>query len=75
MDQRPTRAPVAVDEGVNLLELAVGDGGLRHGGEAVVVGEDAEVLEQALDVIRQRGDERRGAGVEAAATDPVLHGA
>jgi uncharacterized protein (UPF0548 family) len=73
MDQRPARAPVAVDEGVDRLELGVGDGGLRHGGQAVVVGEGAEVLDQARDVVRRRGDERSGARVEAAATNPVLH--
>jgi hypothetical protein len=60
VDQRPPRAPVAVDE-VNGLELGVDDGGLGHSGEAVVVDEGAEILEQALDVVRRRWDESSGA--------------
>ncbi len=74
MDKCAPGAAVAIDEGVNRLELGVGNGGLGHGRQCVVVDERTQVLEQPRNMIRWRRYERGSAGVEAAAADPVLHG-
>ena len=73
MDERAARTPVAVDEGMDRLELGMGNGCLRNRGETVVIGEGTEVLKQLLDVFWWRRDEGRGARIEAAAANPVLH--
>ncbi len=51
MDQRSARAPVPVGEGVEGLELSVGDGGLDEGGVVVAVDVVEQVKEQVVEVI------------------------
>ena len=47
MDERATGAPIAVDEGMDRLELRVRERSLRDGRERVVVAEPAQVLQEA----------------------------
>ena len=46
VDERPAHTPVAVDEGMDRLELRMGDGGLGHGRQVVAVHEIDEVEHQ-----------------------------
>ena len=46
MDQSPSGAAVAVGEGVDGLELGVGDAGLDEGGQVVGVGEGDQVVHE-----------------------------
>lgn len=62
VDQAAPDAPVAVGEGVDRLELGVGDRCLERRGEVVAVQECDEVGEQIVDFLRGRWDELRGAG-------------
>ena len=73
MDEGAPSPSVAVDEGVDRLELRMSDRRLRDCRERVVVGEGAEILEQDLHVLGGRRDERSRARVVAAPADPVLH--
>ena len=71
-DQEASHAAVAVEEGVNGLELDVGQAGLGEDGKPVVrvVDEPLQVGHALLDVVGWRGNEDRVAGTRAA--DPVL---
>ena len=61
MDQRPAGTTVPVDEGVERLELGVGDGGLDEGGVLVAVDVAEQVGQQIREVLVGRWDERRAA--------------
>ena len=71
--ERPSGAPVAVHEGMDGLELGVGDGRLDQSRKPVVVAEGKQVIQQGRDFLRRRGHEDGGTGIVAAAADPVLH--
>jgi hypothetical protein len=47
VNQRPSGAAVAIDEGMDGLELRMGNGGLRGRREGILIAELAEVVEQA----------------------------
>nr|WP_236565373.1 MULTISPECIES: hypothetical protein [Nocardia] len=73
MDQRATGSAVAVDERVDRLELRVRDGGLRDSGQIVAIAERDQVLHQLGYELRRWWNEGGRAGIEGAATDPVLY--
>jgi hypothetical protein len=72
VDQRAAGAAIAVDEWVDGLELCVSHGGLGDGGQRVLVAEGAEITHELSHELMWWGDECGGAGVEAAASYPVL---
>ena len=72
MDQCSAGASVAVGEGVEGLELGMGDGGLDERGVLVVVDVVEEVGQQVREVLVRWRNERRAARVERAPPDPVL---
>jgi hypothetical protein len=71
MDEAPPCASVAVTEGVNGLELRVGERLLGNGRDVVAVHELDEVVEETADELVRRRNERRVAWREPAAADPV----
>lgn len=72
MDERSSSAAVAIDEGVDGLELGVGQRGPRNGRQRVVVSEGDEIVEQRGDHLRWERDDDGGAWVVVTTTDPVL---
>ena len=75
VDERAPHPPVPVDEGVDALELGVGDGGLRQGGKVLSPEEDDEVVDVGGDLIGGRRDVDGAAGRVVGAADPVLDAA
>ena len=73
MDERAAGAAVAVGERVERLELGVGDRRLNERGMVVAVDIGKEIVEQRVEGVRWRGDERGGAWIVAAAADLFLH--
>jgi len=73
VDERPAGASVAVGEGVDRLELRMGDRRLHECGMVVAVDVLEEVVQQGVEGLRWGWDEGCRAGVVAAAADPVLH--
>ena len=69
--ERPTR-PLPSTNGMDGLELGVGDGRLRHRGQVVPGDEGDEVVEQRRDQVLRRRDEGRVGRVAQPAADPVL---
>ena len=72
VDERAAGPAVAVGEGVDRLELSMGDRCLHERGMVVAVDVFEEILQQRLEGLRWRRDERSRTRVVAAATDPVL---
>jgi hypothetical protein len=72
VDEGAADATVAVGEGVDGLELRVGDGGVDHGGEVRSVHERDQVAHEVLHPLGRGRDEVGAAGVERVAADPVL---
>ncbi len=73
MDQCAAGATVAVEERVDGFELCMCDGCLRDRRQRVFIGERDEVGDQFLDLFMWRRDERSGARVVVASTNPVLN--
>jgi hypothetical protein len=63
VDQSAASAPVSVGEGVDGLELGVGDRGLHERRVLISVDVDREVFEELPDELGRRWDERGAAGV------------
>ena len=74
VDQDASRAAVAVNEGMNRLELRVCDRSLRQRRKRVVVAKREQVVQQAGYGLGRRRHEVGRAGVVVAAPDPVLNG-
>ena len=75
MDQAAADPAVAVEEGVDRLELCVGDCGLGHRRQVVAVEERDEVIDEAVDLgLGRRYVPGVNRAIEASA-DPVLLGA
>jgi hypothetical protein len=76
-DQQPPHAPIAVDEGVDRLELGVSESTMHEDGKGSrVVEERFEVVQCRLQLMDRRRDEDGGIEVTAArGPDPVLGGA
>ncbi len=72
VDERPTDAAVAVDEGMDRLELRMSDGGLGHRWKVVAVHEVHEVEHQRLDLVLRRRDVAGVSRGRQSATEPVL---
>ena len=75
MDQAAADPAVAVEEGVDRLELRVGDRGLGHGRQVVAVEERDEILDEAVDLGLGRRDVPGVNRAVEASADPVLLGA
>ena len=72
MNQSPTCSAIAVNEGMDRLELRMRHCRLRNGRQRVVVAEAEKVLEQVRDAFRRGRDECCRAGVVVATSYPVL---
>ena len=59
MDQASAGASVAIAEGMDRLELGVGDRGLRYGWQVVKVAESNEIVEERTDTVFRRRHEGR----------------
>ena len=75
VDERAPHPPVPIDEGVDTLELGVGDGGLRQGGKVLSPEEDDEVVDVGGDLIGGRRDVDGAAERVVGTADPVLDAA
>ena len=70
MDEGAPRAAVAVDEGVDRLEVGVGDGGLGQGRQIRAAGEGEEVLQRFGHPFVPGRNEERARGGELGSADP-----
>jgi len=72
VDWGPACPAIAINKGMDGLELRVRHSRLGNGGKCVVVAEAAKVLKQVEDAFRRGRDKCCRAGVVVTTSDPVL---
>ena len=71
--ERSSASAIAIDEGVNRLELRVDQRGLRHRGKEVLIAKVCQVFQQRRDILWSRRNEIGRQWVGTTASYPILH--